>query len=186
MSRVTCSSATGCSCSIWPGVPPSAKPAVSSASTAPPTTVWKRRIERHGLEILRPRERRRPRPSNQLSPLLEERIVAFALGHPGLGPQAHRRRARTRALGRPARLAQGCVGPASAATASTRAPSGSPSSPATPPSCRLTVQNCCWLANPLANSSNNPCKWTVSGRSPKTVYPSRNAGDALRTASLRP
>jgi len=48
---------------------------------------WRRRIERHGLEILRPRERRRPRMPNQLSPLLEERIVAFALGHPGLGPK---------------------------------------------------------------------------------------------------
>lgn len=47
---------------------------------------WKRMIERHGLEILRPRERRRPRMPNQLSPLVEERIVAFALGHPGLGP----------------------------------------------------------------------------------------------------
>ncbi len=47
---------------------------------------WKRMIERHGLEILRPRERRRPRIPNQLSPLVEERIVAFALGHPGLGP----------------------------------------------------------------------------------------------------
>lgn len=49
--------------------------------------LWKRRIERHGLEILRPRERRRPQMPNQLSPLLEERIVAFALGHPGLGPK---------------------------------------------------------------------------------------------------
>ena len=29
--------------------------------------VWKRRIERHGLEILRPRERRQPRMPNQLS-----------------------------------------------------------------------------------------------------------------------
>ena len=47
---------------------------------------WKRMIERHGLEILRPRERRQPRMPNQLSPLVEERIVAFALGHPGLGP----------------------------------------------------------------------------------------------------
>lgn len=47
---------------------------------------WKRRIERHGLGILRPRERRRPRMPNQLSPLVEQRIVAFALGHPGLGP----------------------------------------------------------------------------------------------------
>jgi len=49
--------------------------------------VWKRRVERHGLEILRPRERRRPRLPNQLSPFLEERIVAFALGHPGYGPK---------------------------------------------------------------------------------------------------
>jgi transposase InsO family protein len=49
--------------------------------------VWKRRVERHGLEILRPRERRRPRLPNQLSPFVEERIVAFALGHPGFGPR---------------------------------------------------------------------------------------------------
>ena len=49
--------------------------------------VWRRRVERHGLEILRPRERRRPRLPNQLSPFLEERIVAFALGHPGYGPR---------------------------------------------------------------------------------------------------
>ncbi len=49
--------------------------------------VWKRRVERHGLEILRPRERRAPRMPNQLSPLVEGRIVAFALGHPGLGPK---------------------------------------------------------------------------------------------------
>ncbi len=48
--------------------------------------VWKRRVERHGLEILRPRERRRPRMPQQLSPFVEERIVAFALGHPGYGP----------------------------------------------------------------------------------------------------
>jgi transposase InsO family protein len=49
--------------------------------------VWKRRAERHGLEILRPRERRRPRMPQQLSPFVEERIVAFALGHPGFGPR---------------------------------------------------------------------------------------------------
>src|SRR5262249_30644294 len=49
--------------------------------------VWKRRVERHGLEILRPRERRRPRMPQQLSPFVEERIVAFALGHPGYGPK---------------------------------------------------------------------------------------------------
>jgi transposase InsO family protein len=49
--------------------------------------VWKRKIEREGLGALRPRERRRPRMPNQLSPLVEQRIVAFALGHPGLGPR---------------------------------------------------------------------------------------------------
>ena len=49
--------------------------------------IWTRRVERYGLEILRPRERRRPRMPNQLSPFVEERVVAFALGHPGFGPQ---------------------------------------------------------------------------------------------------
>ena len=48
---------------------------------------WRAKVERHGLEMLRPRERRRPKMPNQLSPLVEERIVAFALGHPGLGPR---------------------------------------------------------------------------------------------------
>jgi transposase len=48
---------------------------------------WKHRVERHGLEILRPRERRRPWLPKQLSPFVEERIVGLALGHPGWGPQ---------------------------------------------------------------------------------------------------
>ena len=48
---------------------------------------WKAQVDRQGLEMLRPRERRRPVMPNQLSPVLEQRIVAFALGHPGLGPR---------------------------------------------------------------------------------------------------
>ena len=48
---------------------------------------WKRQVDRQGLEMLRPRERRRPVMPNQLSPVVEQRIVAFALGHPGLGPK---------------------------------------------------------------------------------------------------
>jgi transposase InsO family protein len=48
---------------------------------------WRRDVQRSGLEMLRPRERRRPQMPNQLSPLVEQRIVAFALGHPGLGPK---------------------------------------------------------------------------------------------------
>lgn len=48
---------------------------------------WKRRVERWGLEALRVRERRRPRMPNELGPHLEQRVLAFALAHPGLGPK---------------------------------------------------------------------------------------------------
>jgi transposase len=47
---------------------------------------WKHAVDRFGLEMLRPRERRRPRMANQTSPLVEQRVLAFALGHPGFGP----------------------------------------------------------------------------------------------------
>lgn len=47
---------------------------------------WKRQLDRHGPEILRPRERRPPRMANATSPLVEQRVVASALGHPGFGP----------------------------------------------------------------------------------------------------
>jgi transposase InsO family protein len=57
---------------------------------------WRRQVERSGLEMLRPRERRRPQMPNAFSVLVEQRIVAFCLGHPGLGP----RRVAAR-LGRP-------------------------------------------------------------------------------------
>ena len=48
---------------------------------------WKRQVDRHGLEMLRPRERRRPKMPNQLPKMIEERIVSFAIAHPGLGPK---------------------------------------------------------------------------------------------------
>ncbi|CAN5125638.1 IS481 family transposase [soil metagenome] len=48
---------------------------------------WKAQVDRYGLEVLRPRERRRPKMPNQLPAMLEERIVAFAIAHPGLGPR---------------------------------------------------------------------------------------------------
>ena len=47
---------------------------------------WKRQLDRHGPEILRPRERRVPRMANQTSVLVAQRVVAFALGHRGFGP----------------------------------------------------------------------------------------------------
>jgi transposase len=49
--------------------------------------VWKRRVDRHGLEMLRPRERRRPQMPNQLSQMVEERVLSFSIAHPGLGPK---------------------------------------------------------------------------------------------------
>ena len=48
---------------------------------------WKRRVERHGLEILRPRERRRPKMPNALPAMVEERVLSFAIAHPGLWPR---------------------------------------------------------------------------------------------------
>ena len=48
---------------------------------------WKRRVDRWGLEALQVRERRRPRMPNELGAHLEQRIIAFALAHPGFGPK---------------------------------------------------------------------------------------------------
>jgi transposase InsO family protein len=47
---------------------------------------WKALADRHGLELLRPRERRAPAMPNQASPMIERRVLAFALAHPGHGP----------------------------------------------------------------------------------------------------
>jgi transposase InsO family protein len=48
---------------------------------------WRHNVERWGLEALRVRERRRPRMPNQIGPHLEQRVLGFALGHPGFGPR---------------------------------------------------------------------------------------------------
>ena len=47
---------------------------------------WRGMVARFGLEILRPRERRSPQMPNAIPVLVEQRIVAFALGFPGYGP----------------------------------------------------------------------------------------------------
>lgn len=47
---------------------------------------WRKDVLRWGLEALRPRETRPPRMPNATSPLVEQRVLAFALGHPGFGP----------------------------------------------------------------------------------------------------
>ena len=48
---------------------------------------WRAQVRRYGLDILHPRERRRPRMPNSTSPLVEQRVLAFALAHPTVGPQ---------------------------------------------------------------------------------------------------
>ena len=67
---------------------------------------WKREVDRQGLEMLRPRERRRPQMPNQLSLLVEQRIVAFALGHPGTRAAADRLAAGAARMGRADRQPQ--------------------------------------------------------------------------------
>ena len=47
---------------------------------------WRTQLLRFGPEILRPRERRQPRMPNTTSPFVEQRVLAFALGHRGFGP----------------------------------------------------------------------------------------------------
>jgi transposase InsO family protein len=47
----------------------------------------KAKVDRWGLEALNVRERRRPRMPNQIGAHLEQRIVAFSLGHPAYGPR---------------------------------------------------------------------------------------------------
>jgi hypothetical protein len=48
---------------------------------------WHRQVHRFGFDILHPRERRRPRMPNATSPLMEQKVLTFALAHPTVGPQ---------------------------------------------------------------------------------------------------
>jgi transposase InsO family protein len=45
----------------------------------------KAKVDCGGLDALRVRERRRPRMPNQIGPHLEQRVIAFSLGHPAFG-----------------------------------------------------------------------------------------------------
>jgi transposase InsO family protein len=48
---------------------------------------WKKQVDASGLEMLRPRERRHPQMPNAFPRIVEERILAFAIANPGLGPR---------------------------------------------------------------------------------------------------
>ena len=152
---------------------------------------WKRQLDRHGLEILRPRERRVPRMANQTSVLVEQRVVAFALGHPGFGPaRISAELARPSGAGSACRLT-GCGG-CCAATACPPAPDAtgwwparlhhlSRSGPRRHPSgtCRSTtlVSWCSWTAFASAGSRapRGPC-----GSTPPSMWPRPIPGPRCR------
>src|ERR1700693_100012 len=85
---MTCCSGSGCACSAWPKSSTTSVRRAGSSGPIPRTyNRCRGPVLRSGLEMLRPRERRPPRMPNQLSQLTEQRILAFCLGHPGLGPR---------------------------------------------------------------------------------------------------
>ena len=85
---MTCSSDSACGCSRWPTSWATSSGACRAMGVHRSTYYrLKRKVDRWGLEALNVRERRRPRMPNQIGPHLEQRIIAFALGHPGLGPR---------------------------------------------------------------------------------------------------
>src|SRR5581483_3692762 len=48
---------------------------------------WRKMANRHGREILRPRERRQPRMPNATPPFVEQQVLRFAIANPGFGPR---------------------------------------------------------------------------------------------------
>ncbi|MFL5861353.1 MAG: helix-turn-helix domain-containing protein [Solirubrobacteraceae bacterium] len=64
----------------------------------------KRQVDRWGREALNVGERRRPRMPNEIGPHLEQRIIAFLAGAPGVWAAADQRRAGPGEVGRPADL----------------------------------------------------------------------------------
>ena len=48
---------------------------------------WKRQVDRHGLEMLQPARAAPAADAQPLPQMIEERILSFAIAHPGLGPR---------------------------------------------------------------------------------------------------
>ena len=84
---MTCCSAIACSCLLRRSARRSLQACRVFGVHRSTYYAWKRQVDRHGLEMLRPRERRRPQMPNQLSRMVEERMLSFAIAHPGLGPK---------------------------------------------------------------------------------------------------
>ncbi len=77
---------------------------------------WKRQVDRHGLEMLRPRERRRPQMPNAFPKMIEERIVSLLDRSPRPRPEARLLGAGQGEVGRDRRLARTGCGRFSAVT----------------------------------------------------------------------
>jgi hypothetical protein len=69
----------------------------------------KRQVDRHGLQMLRRRERRRPQMPSALPKMIEKRIVAFSIAHPGRDPSAWPPSSRARSGARSSSRPTGCA-----------------------------------------------------------------------------
>ena len=125
MSGMTCCSDSVCACSPLPrGSATSARPVGAMGVNRSTYYRLKARADRYGLEALRVRERRRPRMPNELGPHLEQRILAFALAQPGLGPRRISAELRREKWGGPRILRARRLARPQAATGRTRARAG--------------------------------------------------------------
>ena len=141
---------------------------------------WERMVERSGLEMLRPRERRPPRMPNQTSPVIETRVLAFAIAHPGLGPRRISSQPGLGALGRHRHQPQrGPADPASAWAESTgRAPlvRGRLRRPARPRDIsRSSVPASSW-ASTASTWAGSRARRSRSGSTPPSTMPTRSSG----------
>ena len=118
---MTCCSATGCGClSTRRGRSVSEACRVFGVHRST-YYVWKRRVERHGLEILRPRERRRPRMPQPVVTVCRGADRRLRARPSRFGPRRIASELRRRALGRDRRLPQRRLALSAPARLNTRA-----------------------------------------------------------------
>jgi hypothetical protein len=140
---------------------------------------WKAQVDRQGLEMLSPRERRRPQMPNRIPQIGEERIVAFSLGHPGPGP-----RRIAAMLARPEwgalRVSPTVSGRCCAATGFPRAPSACRRSPA---SGRPTSRRA-GTTRSRGSTATGPASWSASIASSSGAWPTPRARGHLAPRAL--
>ena len=144
---------------------------------------WKAMSDRFGLEILRPRERRRPQMPNAIPALVEHRIIAFALGAPGSGPaRIAAELAREKHGGLRSRRTASSA--SCAATASTRGRCATGCSPATPRRRSRRVSPSRSATSPWTTPA-SWCRWTASA-SAASPAPRASSGSTRRSTPPAP